>query len=96
MKTNHKNSEEFVTRKGVRLGSTLSPVLFTVPLDDLARELGETRVSLYKLEKLAIRRLMFEDSMVILEQTVREVSHQKSDQIGHLFCFLTKPDLVYG
>ena len=65
---NGHNSEPFKVSRGVRQGGVLSPILFTLYLDDLLTELSRTSVGCY-WDKIFVGAIAYADDITLLAPT---------------------------
>ena len=68
MRKDREQSEEFEKKKGLRQGGTLSPILFIMIVDDVAKEIKskikQTHVGYKYLKSFSIAKCMFADDLV--------------------------------
>lgn len=77
VRTNNSESEEFVTKEGVRQGGVLSPTLFNIILDDVAKEvkghIKKLHVGYRYMEPIFITECAFADDLMIWAKNEKEL-----------------------
>ena len=73
VKVGQSKSEVFHVHKGARQGCTLSPWLFNVFIDEVAREAKQDFTSGVKLSTGELEVLLFEDDMVVLADSAERL-----------------------
>ena len=69
VKVGQSETKMFAVQKGVRQGSTLSPLLFNVFMDKVVKEARRDFVSGVKLSTRSVELLMFADDMVLMGES---------------------------
>lgn len=77
VRTHNETSNEFITRKGVRQGGVLSPLLFVALMDEIARKckvrVKKTRMGVYKVQPVLMSEMIYADDLVIVARTERDM-----------------------
>ena len=81
---NSETSDEFLYRKGVRQGCNLSPLLFSVFINDLEKYLLENNSGSIEINSTPVCLLLFADDLVLLSDL--STGLQKSIQILGDYC----------
>ena len=81
---NSETSDEFLYRKGVRQGCNLSPLLFSVFINDLEKYLLENNSGSIEITSILLCLLLFADDLVLLSDL--STGLQKSIQILGDYC----------
>lgn len=70
VRTNNEESKEFITEIGVKQGCVLSPLLFSVVIDEAIKEakkkMKKLKLGYWKMKETQLTELMFADDMAIL------------------------------
>ena len=80
VKIGTKRTESFFQECGVRQGCNLSPVLFNIYLNELAKQIENSPAPGRKLQDTEIKCLLYADDLVLLS-LIREGLQQHSSQL---------------
>ena len=69
-------TDEFQVKAGVRQGDTLSPTLFGLYINDLAKDLDETGKGIKLQEDLRVSSLLYADDLAILAESESDLQNQ--------------------
>lgn len=79
IRTGNLQSEEFITREGLRQGGVLSPTLFNIVMDDILKETKEKvkklLVGYRNMERVTISECAFADDLVIFAKSEQDLQH---------------------
>lgn len=79
VRKDNEQSEDFVTKEGLRQGGVLSPLLFIIMMDDIIKELKGTvrqiQVGYRNMEAIGISECAFADDLVLFARSETELKH---------------------
>ena len=79
MRKDEEESEEFVTKKGLRQGGALNPILLVTIMDDVAKEIKskikQTHIRYKCVETMSYAECVFADDLVVFTKNKTELKY---------------------